>query len=158
MTNGYKYNLADLNATIGIVQMSRCEGLYQRRRNIAQYYRSRLSDCCWLDLPLPTAPRQHSWHLFMVTLRPNQLTIDRDRFVSLLEQRGIGVSVHYIPLHIMPYYQQQQHHRPQDFPQSYRRFQQTFSLPIYPQLTRRQMRCIADTIRDIGESHRKQAP
>ena len=150
---GYKYNLSDLAAAIGRVQLRRAEELWQRRREIAMRYTRLLADCDFLDLP--TEGRSHAWHLYIVGLRSERLAIQRDQFVGLLAEAGIGTSLHYIPLHCMPYYQKRFGLRPEDFPHAYARSERSFSLPIYPSLTKQQVVRIAETLRAIGHRARR---
>ena len=99
---GFKYNLMDIAAAIGRVQLRRAASFLQERRRVARAY---LEGLAGLELvELPAAAEEHAWHLFLLRLRPERLTISRDRFIEELRARGIGTSVHYIPLHLMPYY------------------------------------------------------
>ncbi|GAG42200.1 unnamed protein product, partial [marine sediment metagenome] len=93
----------------------------------------------------------HSWHLFQVRLVLQKLTIDRDRFVDALMEMGIGVSVHFIPLHIMPYYRGAYGLKERDFPIALKCYCETISLPIYPDLTEEQVHRIISAIKELGE-------
>ena len=154
---GYKYNLTDLAAAIGRVQLSQAEAFLARRVAIARAYDEafRLRD--YLELPPSGGPRyeHHAWHLYMLRVRPERLTIDRNQFIERLSAEGIGTSVHFIPLHLMPYYRDRYGYRPEDFPRSLSRFSTTISLPIYPGLTDDQVDRIMQAVLRIGDSCHK---
>ena len=89
----------------------------------------------------------------MVRLKTDKLSIGRDTFVKLLQAAGIGTSVHYIPLHIMPYYKDKYGYKPEDFPNTMKVFKSVFSLPIYPGMSEEQCVRVSDTVKNIGEAH-----
>ncbi len=147
---GYKYNLTDIAAAIGRVQLRRAREFLAGRRRVALAYLERLADCEFLELPV--APREHAWHLFLLRLRPERLSISRDEFIDRLAALGIGTSVHYIPLHVMPYYRQRYGLSPSDFPVALDSYERTISLPIYPALTDAQVGRVVEAVRQIGYS------
>jgi len=146
---GYKYNLSDLAAAIGRVQLARADELWDARRRIALAYRQGLRDLEYLRLP--DEQPGHSWHLFMIRLNLQRLSVDRDRFAEELGARGIGVSVHFIPLHLMPYYRRRYRLRPQDYPAALAAYRSTLSLPIYAGLTDEQVQRVISTVRAVGD-------
>ncbi len=150
---GYKYNMTDIAAAIGRVQLEKAEEFLEQRKKIARFYHDELADCDFLKLPR-SAP-DHAWHLFIVTLKDDTLTIGRDEFVVELMQRGIGTSVHYIPLHLMSYYRKKYGFKPEDFPHASTAYSSCFSIPIYPGLREEDCRRIVRTVKQIGEMHRK---
>ncbi len=150
---GYKYNLSDLAAAIGRVQLRRAGEFLEARRRIARLYLSELAEL--EALRLPDWSEQHAWHLFLVRLRPRRLRIDRDRFVRELQAAGIGVSVHFIPLHLMPYYQSRYGYRPEDFPAAMDNFLASFSLPIYPGLSAAQVERVIAAVRRLCREHER---
>lgn len=147
---GYKYNLPDILAAIGRVQLRKATGTTQRRRAIASAYRAALETRDYLRLPPPSA--ESSWHLFVVRIRPERLTIDRNEFIRKLAAKGIGTSVHYIPLHIMPYYRDRYGLRAEDFPISLNAYKTAISLPIYPGLTDSLVHRIISEVIGIGDA------
>jgi dTDP-4-amino-4,6-dideoxygalactose transaminase len=164
---GFKYNLPDFCAAIGVVQLKKAAHFLNKRRAIARAYLEGLAGLDFLRLPSegeeaavrskvpePLQSR-HAWHLFMVRLNSRTLTIDRDRFTAELQAAGIGVSVHFIPLHTMPYYRRRYGFSPEDFPVSLRNYRVSFSLPIYPSLSRRQVARVIETVRDLGRRFRR---
>jgi len=147
---GYKYNLTDIAAAIGRVQLRRAESFLADRRRVARVYIEQLKDLEFVELPVTA--ESHAWHLFLLRLRPERLTISRDRFVEALREVGIGTSVHYIPLHIMPYYSRRYGLAPADFPVALDCYERTISLPIYPALTDAQVSRVVEAVRQIGYS------
>jgi dTDP-4-amino-4,6-dideoxygalactose transaminase len=145
---GYKYNLTDLAAAIGVAQLAKAGTFLDLRRRVARAYRAGMGGCDFLDLPEDTD--DNGWHLFVVRLRAEQLSIDRDRFVAELQQRGIGTSVHFIPLHLMSYYRQRYSLRPEDFPVALRLYRAAISLPIYPSLADGETARVVEAVLEVG--------
>ena len=102
-------------------------------------------------LKLPAKDPNHSWHLFQVRLVSHKLTIDRDSFADALMEMGIGISVHFIPLHIMPYYRQTYGLKERDFPVALQCYRETISLPIYPDLAEDQEQKIISAVKELGQ-------
>ncbi len=151
---GFKYNMPDILAAIGREQLKKSALFLSRRAHIAQYYEKELRDLDFLVLPEPSP--DHAWHLFIVRLHEDKCSIDRNTFLERLREKGIGTSVHYIPLHIMPYYRKKYGLKPEDFPVSLQVYKTAFSLPIYPGLTEEQCSRIVAAVRSIGkENYRK---
>src|SRR5262249_29018482 len=113
---GYKYNLTDIASAIGIHQLRKADLLHRRRTEIADLYRYHLSGVQELILPTQQAGRIHSWHLYVVRLKLASLTIDRAQFIQELQRLGIGTSVHWMPLHMHPYYRETYGYKTHDFP------------------------------------------
>jgi len=134
---GFKYNLTDLAAAIGLVQLRRGEAMRQERQRVALRYAAQLADSLEAEIELPVMPDPdtvHAWHLFPVRLREG----GADRRAGVIEElrrAGIGTSVHFIPLHLHPYYRRTYGHRPGDFPVAEAQYEREISLPIYPDLT-----------------------
>lgn len=132
---GFKYNLTDIAAALGLHQLKRLPGFQVRREQIAQRY-----DEAFADLPIIRPPRPvhagdtHSWHLY-VTRLADDAPIDRDAFIDGLFADGIGVSVHYIPLHLHPYWKERYDLRPEQFPHSQKAYERMVTLPLYTRMT-----------------------
>ena len=144
---GFKYNMTDLAAALGLVQLSRADELLAARRALSSAYRSALAASAVADLvELPTdeADGSHAWHLFILRLELDRLTIDRAAVIDALKACGIGTSVHFIPLHLHPYYRRQWGYAPTDLPVAAREFERVVSLPLWPGMTP------ADTARVVG--------
>ena len=132
---GFKSNMPDLLAALGLAQLKKAEAFHQRRREIADIYLQRLSRIEELEMP-PTGNvnTTHSWHLFILRLRSKMLASSRDDLVHQLKQAGIGTSVHFIPLHLHPYYRNRYGYSSGDFPHAEDAFARCISLPIYPDM------------------------
>jgi len=146
---GYKYNLTDIAAAIGVAQLAKAETFLRLRRRVARAYLAGLGGCDFLELPDDTD--DNGWHLFVVRLRPARLAVGRDAFVAELQRRGIGTSVHFIPLHLMSYYRARYGLAPEDFPVALRLYRAAISLPIYPSLTDEEIARVVAGVREAGE-------
>jgi perosamine synthetase len=146
---GYKYNLTDLAAALGRVQLRKAEKLRAERARIAARYQELLGDVEELELPSVHPDRIHSWHIYNLRLRLDLLRIDRAEFVDRLREQGIGSSVHWMPLHLHPYYRETFGYRPEDFPVATEEWKRFVSLPIYPGLTEAEIERIATTVRGL---------
>lgn len=132
---GFKYNMTDIAASIGLHQLRRCEELLERRRAIAARYTEAFSSLPELETPANPTHIEHAWHLYMLRLRLECLSIGRNEFIQELTKANIGTSVHFIPLHLHPFYRETYHLLPDDFPIAKREYQRVLSLPIYPGMT-----------------------
>ena len=129
---GYKYNLTDLQAALGLVQLSKCESMWRARVEIAQKYDRGLASIEAYRTLRVAFDVQPAWHLYVILIEPSVLRVHRDRVIEELRRRGIGTSVHFIPLHLHPYYQRTWGYRPGQFPVAENYFERCISLPIYP--------------------------
>jgi perosamine synthetase len=150
---GFKYNLTDVAAAIGLHQLRKADRLHQRRTHWAEHYTRRLADVEELILPGVQPDRIHSWHLYVIRLRLDRLKIDRARFIEELKQRGIGTSVHWLPLHMHPYYREKYGYRPEDLPTAAQLYPEVVTLPLYPDLTEADVNYVCDAIREIIARH-----
>ena len=135
---GYKYNMTDIAAALGLVQLDRAEELLAARREIAATYASRLSVPPLSDLverPTDTRDGSHAWHLYIIRLELDRLNVDRAQVIDGLKEVGIGTSVHFIPLHLHPYYRRRWGYVAGDFPVATREYARVLSLPIWPGMT-----------------------
>ena len=132
---GYKYNLTDIAAAIGLVQLAKLDAMWVRRQAIAHRFDAALGEYAELQLPTRSPANQHAWHLYMLRLDNARLRGGRDAFVDAMRRRNIGVSVHFIPLHLHPYYRETYGYKPEDFPIATREYEREVSLPIYSRMT-----------------------
>ncbi|MFN0186990.1 MAG: DegT/DnrJ/EryC1/StrS family aminotransferase [Aquabacterium sp.] len=143
---GFKYNLTDIAAALGIHQLRRARQFQRQRMAVARAYDAALAD---LPLLLPAGEREgtaHSWHLYVVRLAP-QARVGRDAVIEHLYQAGIGCSVHYVPLHQMPYWRDRYGLRSEQFPHSQVAFERLISLPMYSRMTAVDAHRVADALR-----------
>lgn len=150
---GYKYNLTDIAAALGLAQLRKAERMWQRRQSIAARYSAAFAQIPALQVPYGQPDRQHAWHLYMLRLNLARLRIDRAQFADELKRRNIGVSVHFIPLHIHPYYREVYGYQPEDFPVAYAEYLREISLPIYSKMTDADVQDVIDAVLDIVDQH-----
>jgi len=128
---GYKYNFTDLQAALGLVQLAKCDRMTVAREQIAARYSSAFRSFGCFEVPTVSSDRTSSWHLYILRLHLDQLRIDRNRFIRELAERGLGTSVHFIPLHLQPAYQREYGYKSGDLPVAEREYNRSLSLPIY---------------------------
>jgi len=143
---GFKYNLTDIAAAIGIHQLKRAHAFQQRRAAVAAWYGQALAGLPLLLPPQPPWGEVHSWHLYVVRLG-DAAPIARDAFIEKLFAAGIGCCVHYIPLHLQPYWRERYALSAAQFPHSQRAFERCVSLPIYPRMTQQDVQRVAAAAR-----------
>lgn len=146
---GYKYNLTDIAAAIGIHQLSRAESMRRKRERIAKIYLRELADIPQVELPLIDENRVHSWHLFAVRLNLKRLKINRDAFIRELKAAGVGCSVHWRPLHLHPYYRKTFDFRAHDFPVATAEWKRLISLPIFPAMRDEEINYVVQTVKKL---------
>jgi len=152
---GYKYNMTDIAAALGLHQLARSQWLLERRRSIAQRYTEAFSQWPEVEPPPNPAHVEHAWHLYLLRLRPERLTITRDAFIQALTKANIGTSVHFIPLHLHPFYRDTYHLQVEDFPAALHAYQRVISLPIYPGMADEDVEDVIAAIEQIIAEHRK---
>jgi dTDP-4-amino-4,6-dideoxygalactose transaminase len=130
---GFKYNLTDIAAALGIHQLKKAHAFAQRRAAIAAAFSEAFADLPVLTAPAAPAGALHAWHIYALRLLP-QAPLSRDVFIEQLFALGIGCSVHYIPLHLQPYWRERYALRPEMFPHSQRAYEGLVSLPIYSRM------------------------
>lgn len=152
---GYKYNMTDLAASIGLHQLARSEWLLQRRQEIARHYTEAFAQCHELEVPANPPHVQHAWHLYILRLHLEHLSITRDAFIQALTEMKIGTSVHFIPLHLHPFYRDTYHLKPNDYPVALQAYQRAISLPIYPGMTDEDVDDVIAAIQQIIKAHKR---
>lgn len=150
---GFKYNLTDIASSIGLHQLRRADALREGRARVAIRYQELLQHDAALVLPQADTNRLHSWHLYAIRLRLDRLTIDRSAVMEHLKAAGIGASVHWIPLHMHPYYRTTYAYQPEDYPVAARLSRENISLPIYPDMREEEIRYVAQSLGDILARH-----
>ncbi len=129
---GYKYNMTDIAASIGLHQLERAEAMRLQRERLAANYTAAFQSLSALGLPSSSPNRMHSWHLYPIQLNLDQLSIDRNEMVDLLREHGVGCSVHWRPLHLHPYYAKTFHWTSAHLPVATAEWQRRISLPLFP--------------------------
>jgi perosamine synthetase len=152
---GFKYNLTDIAAAIGIEQLKKAFRFWKIRQHYAQLYNEAFRDVPAIITPYVTADVQHAWHLYIIQLDLEQLRISRKACIEMLKQENIGTSVHFIPLHLHPCYRDTFHYRPQEFPNASAVFERIVSLPIYPRMTAADVQDVIDAVRNIATRYRR---
>ncbi len=143
---GFKYNLTDVAAAIGIHQLARAEAMRLERQAIAQQYLEAFAEIEALELPPVGPDRIHSWHLFPIRLRSGRLAVDRNVFLDELKESGVGCSVHWRPLHLHPYYQETFGWRPADLPVATAVWEGLISLPLFPGMREEEIAHVIETV------------
>ncbi|HHO81367.1 MAG TPA: DegT/DnrJ/EryC1/StrS family aminotransferase, partial [Bacillaceae bacterium] len=152
---GFKYNMTDIQASLGLHQLRKLPEFHRRRREIAARYTAAFSEREELVVPVERPDVEHAWHLYVLRLNLSALTIDRARFIEELKQRNIGASVHFIPVHLHPYYREKYGYRPKDFPVSYENYLRSISLPLHPGLSDRDVDDVIEAVLDVVREFRR---
>lgn len=146
---GYKYNLTDIAASLGTLQLRRAEALRVERETIARFYAEQLSSVVAVELPAWPENRIHAWHLFPIRLRLESLSIDRNEFISQLRAHGVGCSVHWRPLHLHPYYETTFEWTPEDLPVATAEWQRLVSLPMFPGMRDEESKHVVNVVQGL---------
>ncbi|MBX3438177.1 MAG: DegT/DnrJ/EryC1/StrS family aminotransferase [Planctomycetaceae bacterium] len=152
---GYKFNMTDIAAAIGIHQLAKSERFWQRRAQIAAQYDERFAFTPEVVTPTTDLHVQNAWHLYVIRLQVEDLTISRNEFITQLNQAGIGTSVHYLPLHMHPLYRERFGYATEDLPRGADLFQRIISLPIHPRLTDEDVDFVAATVNRLVDEHHR---
>jgi dTDP-4-amino-4,6-dideoxygalactose transaminase len=153
---GFKYNMMDIQAALGLHQLKRLEGFLRERERLAARYDEKLADLAGLILPQRVPyPVRHAWHLYAPLLDVDRLSIDRDRFLGELKKRNIGTGLHYIAAHEFSYYASRFGWRPEDFPEAHYVSERIFSLPLFPGLTDDDQDDVVDALRETLREFRR---
>jgi dTDP-4-amino-4,6-dideoxygalactose transaminase len=142
---GFKYNLTDIASALGIHQLKKARVFQARREQIARMFDEGLAGLPVITPPRALAGETHAWHLYVVRLG-DEVKVSRDAFIERLFAVGIGCSVHYIPLHLQPYWRDRYGLKPEDFPQSQRAYERMVSLPLYTRMTDADVSRVLDAV------------
>ena len=152
---GFKCNLSDIQASLGLHQLARLEGMIQRRTELAARYDEGLSRFPEIIRPGVRPGVRHAWHLYAIRLRLEMLKIDRAQFIECLKAEGIGTSVHFIPLHRQPYYRDRYGLTPGDYPVADAGYQRLISLPLFTRMTERDVDDVVEAVRRVIQRNRR---
>ena len=153
VTPGFKYNMTDIQAGMGLHQLERLGDMHARRREIVGLYNEGFAGTDVFDLPVKRDEVEHAWHLYPLRIREGALTISRDEMIEALRERNIGTSVHFIPVHTFSYYREKYGYKPEDFPIAYGESERLISLPLHPGLGDGDVYDVLEAIMDIIEQH-----
>lgn len=150
---GFKYNMTDILASLGIVQLRRLDELYERRMKIVNFYLEAFKDHKFVKHLRVKPGNQSSWHLFVIQLELDRLTVERDQFISELQEANIGCSVHYTPVHMLSYYAKKYGFKPESFPNAKSVFERMLSLPLSSRMSLEDARDVVDAVNEICKRH-----
>jgi len=152
---GFKYNMTDIQASLGLWQLKKLERFQKRRREIVKMYNEAFSNEEALELPVERPHVEHAWHLYVIRLNLNAIRIGRNEFIDELNKRNIGTSVHFISIHLHPYYRDKYGFKPEDFPIAYSNYLRVISLPICPKLTDQDVNDVIEAVLDVVKSYKR---
>jgi dTDP-4-amino-4,6-dideoxygalactose transaminase/nucleoside-diphosphate-sugar epimerase len=151
---GFKYNMTDVQAALGIHQLPRLEGFLQTRERYATIYQQAFADLPEIETLRCVSDVRHTWHLFVILLRTDRLSIDRDGFMEALRQENIGTGIHFRSLHIQPLYRRRLRLRREDLPNAAAVSDRLLSLPLYPKMTERDVLDVVEAVRKLVAAYR----
>ncbi|MGB9430433.1 MAG: DegT/DnrJ/EryC1/StrS aminotransferase family protein [Gammaproteobacteria bacterium] len=152
---GFKYNMTDIQAALGLCQLHKLEMFQRRRRDIVQKYNQAFAQSELFQIPTTRSYVEHAWHLYVLRLNLDAFKINRDQFIEELKASGIGTSVHFIPVHLHPFYRDKYGYTPVQFPVTYGNYQRMLSLPLYPTLSDAEVTRIIGSIQAIARKYRR---
>lgn len=150
---GFKYNFTDIQAALGLVQLKKIWQFHKRRKAIIKKYNEAFSKNTGLQRPVERKGLESAWHLYPIRLNSNKLRIPRSQFIEEMKKKGIVTSVHFIPIHIHPYYRKKYGYKPQDYPVAYGEYQRLVSLPLAPCLTDSQITRVIQAVNEISREY-----
>jgi dTDP-4-amino-4,6-dideoxygalactose transaminase len=152
---GFKCNMTDIQASLGLQQLKKLPRFQDRRREVVRRYNAAFGELQELQVPVERPGVESAWHIYPLRLNLEALTIDRNRFIEELKARNIGTSVHFIPIHLHPYYRDKYGFHPADFPVAYREYRRMVSLPLYPRMSDEDVTDVIEAVRDVVEHFRR---
>jgi dTDP-4-amino-4,6-dideoxygalactose transaminase len=152
---GFKCNMTDIQASLGLQQLKKLPRFQERRRVVVRQYNEAFSAMPEIQVPTERPEVESAWHLYVIRLNLEMLRIDRARFIEELKARNIGTSVHFIPVHLHRYYRDRYGYRPEDFPVAYREYQRIVSLPLHPRLSDQDVADVIEAVADVVERFRR---
>jgi len=153
---GFKYNLSDILAAIGLVQLRKLDRMNARRAEIAAQYNEAFGKLDEVELPPNRADSKHAWHLYVLRLRLERLAIDRAEFIEQMKVRGVGCSVHFVPIPLHPYYRRTLELR-DPCERALAEYPRLVSLPIYSKMTDAEVERVIEAVRGVVEAGRRKA-
>lgn len=152
LDSGFKYNLTDIQSAIGLVQLAKCDEMRSTREKIAARYTKEFAMTQTLQVPTVRDNCDSAWHLYVLRLNLEQVSITRSEVIEKLREHGINCSVHFIPLHMHPFYKQTYGYNTEDFPVASKEYMRYFSLPIFPGMSSTQIDYVIENVLEIVKS------
>ena len=152
---GHKCNMSDLNASIGMHQIKKVERFMTLRKKYVSMYDRAFADVAELETLAVRDYATHAHHLYVISLHLERLTIDRDGFLDAIQSTGIGVALHYVALHLQPYYVKNFNTKPQDFPIASNYSERVITLPLYPKMSSADVERVIGTVKDLIKKFRR---
>jgi dTDP-4-amino-4,6-dideoxygalactose transaminase len=149
---GFKYNMSDIQAALGIHQLRRLERMQERRHQIVSCYEEAFGRLEAIELPRARSDVDAAWHIYAIRLNLDRMKIGRAEFIDQLAERNIGTSVHFIPVHLMSYYRDRYGYRPDDFPIANAQFERLVSLPLSPRMSDDDVADVIDAVADVASA------
>lgn len=151
---GYKYNMTDISASFGLEQLTHINDWHNRRLEKVKQYNNGMSELEGLILPQHTSGKVHAWHLYVIQIIPKMWKINRNDLIEKINDKGIGTSVHYIPVHMHSYYEKKYGFKPNDFPVAKKLSETVITLPLYPNLTNEQAQYVISTLKEMWHQYK----
>ncbi len=153
---GYNYRLTDFQCALGLSQLKKIDKIIQHRREIAKKYNSEFKDMLEIKIPqINPADSNPAWHIYMIQLNLERLKVDRREIFEALRAENIGVNVHYIPIHLQPYYQKRFGYHPGDFPKAENYYSRAITLPIFPKMSEKDINDVIKAVKKVIEYYKK---
>jgi UDP-4-amino-4,6-dideoxy-N-acetyl-beta-L-altrosamine transaminase len=152
---GYKYNMTDIQASLGLHQLEKLNRFQRRREKIVKAYDEAFKDMKEITIPFVKDNIKHAWHLYVIKIVSEKLKINRNQFIEALKAENIGTSVHFIPVHLHPYYRDTYGFRRGDFPNAEYAFDRVISLPLFPKMNDKDVKDVIEAVRKIIEYYKK---
>jgi dTDP-4-amino-4,6-dideoxygalactose transaminase len=154
---GFKYNMTDFQAAIGLHQLRKLPRFQARRLEIVRQYNAAFSQFDYFEVPTVHDDVEHAWQLYVLRLNPEQLDFSRNQYIEELRTHNIASSVHFIPIHLHRYYREKYGYQPEDFPVAHREYHRIVSLPLSPAMDDRDANDVIEAVLRIAEKHEKRA-
>lgn len=151
---GFKCNMTDIQASLGLQQLKKLERFQARRREVVERYNHAFALLPKLQTPTVRREVESAWHLYVIRLHLERLKINRAQFIEELKALNIGTSVHFIPNHIQPYYRDKYGYKPEDFPVAFREYQRLITLPLYPRMSDQDVQDVIEAVTTVVERYR----
>jgi len=151
----FNYRLTDIQSALGLSQLKKLDKFIKKRREIVARYNKAFKDIKEIIMPTEKNYVKSAWHIYVIQLRLDKLSVDRKRIFEAFQKKGIGVQVHYLPLHLQPFYQKKFGYKKGDFPIAEKYYQRAITLPLFPKMTNKDIERVIKTTREIINFYKK---